>query len=182
MFVLSEPMFTVALYCFNYGYFVPRTTTMMAMTTVRQPIRQGTATGWRIFGQWVMFDHARLGSVWSLASRCTDRRSQLPNNLLCTVISASCTLDAFWVARVSGTRSRIVFFALCSWGARACRSFWSLFAARKIQVCLIFYRDFFLLAIIPFELRCVLLLSLLSSVESICQFVIAGRNVFIFVG
>ena len=63
MFVLSEPMFTVALYCFNYGYFVPRTTTMMAMTTVRQPIRQGTATGWRIFGQWVMFNHARLGSV-----------------------------------------------------------------------------------------------------------------------
>lgn len=114
MFVLSEPMFTVALYCFNYGYFVPRTTTMMAMTTVRQPIRQGTATGWRIFGQWVMFNHARLGSVRSLASRCTDRRSQLPNNLLCTVISASCTLDAFWVARVSGARSRIVFlrFAL----------------------------------------------------------------------
>lgn len=45
-----------------------------------------------------------------------------------------------------------------------------------------FIEIFFMLAIIPFELRCVLLLSLLSSVESICQFVIAGRNVFILVG
>lgn len=182
MFVLSEPMFTVALYCFNYGYFVPRTTTMMAMTTVRQPIRQGTATGWRIFGQWVMFNHARLGSVRSLASRCTDRRSQLPNNLLCTVISASCTLDAFWVARVSGARSRIVFLRFALEALARVVRFGPCLPRARFRCVWFFIEIFFMLAIIPFELRCVLLLSLLSSVESICQFVIAGRNVFILVG